>query len=171
MSFFSEYRRDTRSKGLNWLDWSLLALAVLSVVCGFFLVRWLSGDAVGQEVSVVYTVTVPEIDTQLYEGGDLFSVGERVTSQNGTAPLGEIVELKTKPHRRMLVRGGKIEITEEEGVVDYVVTVRSTGHRRDGDGVRIGDIRVAAGMHLTIRIGGFYAQNGMVSTVQWEVVE
>ena len=171
MSFFGGERKDERSKSLNWLDWSLLSLAVLSVVCGFFLVRWLSGDASGEAVEVVYIVTVSEVDVELYENAPLFFVGEYVTSQNGTAILGEIVETQIVPHRRFVVQNNKTELVEEEGVVDHLVTVRSTGRRREGDGVRIGDIRIAVGMHLTLRIGDFYAQNSMVSAMQWEVME
>ena len=170
MSFFGGDKKGEKTKGLNWLDWSLIVLAVLSVVCGFFLVRWLSGDASGEEGTVVYTVTVSEIDEQLYEDAVLFSVGDHVTSQNGTAILGVIEEIEKRPHRRISVRNGRVVTVEDDGVFDYVVGVRSVGRRQEGDGIRIGDIRIAAGMNLTLRMGDFHAQNGSVTNLQWEEI-
>lgn len=168
MSFFDGEKKEMRK--FNWLDWALLVLVAASIAGGFLLVRRLSGDSAGEEGVVVYTVLVSSLDAQNYDAAELFEIGSHVRSQNGTMLLGEVGDVQRLPHKRTVVKNGKIVFMEEEGVSDYRITVRSVGRRKDGDGIRVGDIRIAAGMQLTLRVGDFLVPNGRVIAVSWEEV-
>ena len=52
--------------------------------------------------------------------------------------------------------------------VDVDVTVRASGVARDGDGLRVSDIRIAAGASGGFRIGGYYAAQATVVFVDVE---
>lgn len=106
--------------------------------------------------SVLQISNVPTRDLELY-GGVPFSVGDSVRNENGTVLLGRVVSVEQRPIEDWVLRDGKLlrEISSEK--VTLLVGMRSEGSLRAGSGVRIGSIRLAAGMSGYFRIGRFSA--------------
>lgn len=160
-----------RVRRLNWFDWGLLGLLAAGLVGGFFALRSMSMRTDGEEGTLVYTVVISNLEDPLFSADgetEIFAVGDPVKTQNGTAILGTVSEIRREVHRSASVAGGKIVFAEVADRFDYYVTVHSDAHRKAGDGIRIGDIRMAAGMTVTLRIGDFYAPSAQVISAEWE---
>ena len=66
------------------------------------------------------------------------------------------------------MRDGRVVFTEVPDRVQLVVTVKANAVVRDGDGLRVGDIRIAADGMGDFRIGGYLAEGARVLSVQKE---
>ncbi len=112
--------------------------------------------------SVLQINEVPVRDLELY-GGVPFAVGDGVRNENGTVLLGRVVSVEQRPLETWVLRDGRLlrEISSEK--VNLLVGMRSEGRLRAGAGVRIGSIRLAAGMSGYFRIGRFSASATVLS--------
>ena len=166
-----EDRGERFFKRWTWMDWMLIGLLVVLLIGGGLLVRFLTTRNEGREGVVTYTVLLSDVEEARFldDDGELpFAVGSVVKSQNGTAKLGEITEISRRVHRTATVKGGKLVWIDSEGRYDYGITVRSDASHAVGDGIRVGDIRIAAGMRMTLRLGRFLGASAQVISVDWE---
>ena len=147
---------------MNWFDWLLVSLVGLAIAAGFLGVRWVVGRAEGESVAVTYTLLLR--DWQFSAP----AVGDDVCSQNGTVALGEVVEVQAFPHRFSAIKEGEIVIATAEDRWDYLLTVRAEGSLRAEDGLRVGDVRIAAGMTVGMRIGNLLVTQAKIGTADWE---
>ena len=147
---------------MNWFDWLLVSLVGLAIAAGFFGIRWAMRRSEGASGVVTYTLVLRDWQFSAPE------VGASVRSQNGTVALGEVVEVQASPHRFSAIKDGEIVIAESEERRDYLLTVRSDGSLREGDGLRVGDVRIAAGMTVGMRIGNLLVTQAKIGTVEWE---
>lgn len=155
-----------------WLDWVIVILLVAGVLGGFFAVRYLFAQTDGADGEILYTVRIAAIDPARYPSKEsLFEVGSSVRSQNGTLYLGEVQSVRWQVNRSAYAEDGEIHIAESPDLYDCYVTVKSAASKREGDGIRVSDVRVAAGMTLTLRIGDTYAENVQVIDLEWEETE
>ena len=155
-------------KRFNWLDRALLILLALGIALGFFAVRYMRSRTVVAEGLVTYRVLISDIPLALY--GDeipLIQIGDLVRSQNGTTGLGVVSEIEQRTHRTTVAVDGALMLLEKEGYVDYLVTVTAEATEQDGEGIRVGDIRIAAGSKMTVWIGDFLASSAGVAEVIW----
>lgn len=156
----------------NWFDWLLLGLILIGIVAGIFIFRFFSKGDAQETGTITYTVIVSSVESDLFsEGEDVILVGDQVRSQNGTAVLGEVESFRRVPHQIAAVENGKVVFAQDPHLEDYYVTVRSQATRKTGDGIRVGDIRLAAGMKVTLRIGDFYISSAEMISVEWEAAD
>ena len=75
--------------------------------------------------------------------------------------------MEIEPHTETVVGGG---IAEREELLDLRVTVAAFAKKREGDGWRTGDVRIAAGMRGDFRVGAYLAERATLLSV-WGVEE
>ena len=156
---------------MSWIDWLILPALLLLIFVGWK--YWLSRRSASiPNLDMTYTVLVSGVDDRiaLTNGGwkDLIPVGARITSENGTAELGRVTALEIKPHMVATVSDGRIEFIPSLGFSDLEITVRAKATRRNGDGLRVQDIRIAAGVSGDFRVGGFLASHACIVHVSLE---
>ena len=158
-----------KKRRLIWLDWLLLLLLIGSVGGGVW--YWHVRSAAAEPtVKIEYVLRISGVDdTYSAQNGGwdvLIPRGAQVTTSNGTAVLGRVSDLVAHPHVEADVRGRRIVFIEHEGRSDLSVTVRGEGIAREGDGIRIRDLRIAAGSVGDFRVGSFYASNVTIVSVK-----
>jgi hypothetical protein len=158
------------NKALNWFDFFLIILFLLCTLTAFLTGAWLGDRSEGEEGRVVYTVLLSEIEASINVSSYL-SDGEIVKNENGTLTMGEIIAVEDKAHQVPDARGGKVVFVPSSEYVDYYVTVSSNAVRRKGDGIRIGDVRIAAGDGMHLRFGAFMHYGARIIHVRWEESE
>ncbi|MBE6589297.1 MAG: DUF4330 family protein [Ruminococcaceae bacterium] len=157
-----------RVGGLNGLDWCILLL-IAAVLVGALFWYLFRGRDMGEEREIRYTVRVFNVDTSQTDEEtlrSLISVGSTVYSENGTAVLGSVETVTFSTRRIAAVRDGSVIFTEDKGHTNVDVTVRAMANAKVGDGLRVHDLRIAAGMSGGFRMGGFCAQNASVISVE-----
>lgn len=167
--------RDTThaQHGLRPIDWLLLAVLAAGILLGVYLIRQ-RGQAAEPTVEILYTVRLSSVDAAQTENGDfstLIPSGASVTNETGTVSLGKVTEVRVRPHRTAAVRDGKVVMADVPDRVDLFISVRAWATAKTGDGLRVGDIRIAAGRAGDFRIGSFYAGGAEVVAVQRRGVE
>jgi hypothetical protein len=80
--------------------------------------------------------------------------------------MGYVTSLEVRAHRAAAVREKKLVFIEREGFSDLYITVRGLAVRSEGDCLRIGDIRIAAGETGDFLVGSFFAGNATVVSVR-----
>ena len=161
-----------KQEGLRWnLADTLLVLLVLAALVAVGVYLWQRRGRSLPTVAVTYLLRVPDREVELLEGeeGILAHIpqGAAVYSQNGTARLGTVERVWVEPSMRPSVRDGLPTVTEDPFHRHLCVTVRGNGLQRAGDGLRIRDIRIAAGMRGDFCLGGYFAENAEILAV-WE---
>ena len=163
--------RDGKS-GRNWFDRVLFLLLAGGIILAFFAVRYLRTHDRSEWGTLTYTVQLSNVDVRAYgEDSTILREGDRVRSQNGTVVLGTVTSLERRPHRETVVENGTLSTVELPTRADFLITVTASASRRSGDGIRVGDIRIAAGSEMTIRVGDFLASSVVVTRVDWEAEE
>ncbi len=153
------------------VDWCLLG-AIL--VCGIGIWYAVKQYRIkNPSVELRYTIRISDVDPGLFTSSETaaFPVGCEVRSQNGTATLGIVTDVRQRPHRRAVISDGKILITEWIGHTDMDVTIQGTGSFSPGDGLRLSDVRIAAGCGGAFRIGDWYIPYAVIIDVQEEGAE
>lgn len=149
-----------------WVDWLILFALLLGGVAVALRVRHSVRSAEATQ-PIVYTLAF-SADAEL-SWESLVTVGATVTTANGTATLGEIAAVEERPLRTPLVRDGRVVFVEIPDRMQLVVTVKANAVVREGDGLRVGDIRIAADGVGDFRIGSYLAEGARVLSVQKEV--
>ncbi len=153
--------KDRRS--LQWWDWLTVGLALLFFIgaLGFYLYskRTPSGE---EEITCVLLVSEVERSVWETQGESLIRVGDLLRCQNGTVIMGTVEEVRVKPHRYATVWNEKTSWEEHPYLLDVEVTVGMRVRPKDGDGLRVGDLRVAAGSVGEYRFGGYLARAELV---------
>lgn len=157
-------------KRLNWVDWAILGTLFLGLMVAFFALRTVIGGSDGADGEVFYTVLISNVDETLF-GAEAITVGVPVRSANGTVTLGSVTSWRREGHREATVKDGIVTSVTHPDRFDYYVTVSGEGVAKTGEGIRVGDIRIAAGMPVSLRVGGFFAERGEIVWVGWETVE
>lgn len=150
---------------------ALLALLVLTALAAGGVYLWQRRREARPTVAITYLLRVPDREAALLEGEEgilsQISSGATVYSQNGTVTLGSVTDRWVEPVSRPAVQDGLPVLVEDTFHRHLCVTVRGQGLQRPGDGLRIGDIRIAAGMRGDFRLGGYLAENAEILAV-WE---
>lgn len=162
------WRRKARTEG-PWITWvDLLLLAAVLAVIGGSLLPLLRGEALlTAEEPIRYEMRVCGVRRELLGVGALPKAGDRVTTANGATELGRVLSVETEPHTEAVPGGG---IAEREELLDLRVTVAALAKKREGDGWRTGDVRIAAGMRGDFRVGAYLAERATLLSV-WGVEE
>ena len=149
-------------------DWLLLVLAVAILTAGgLFLYQ--RRKAAMPHVEILYTVQVSGVDLRAFEAEklmDLIPRGSTVYSENGTAELGRVESREVIPLLEPHATNNGIRWIEVPNRATLTVTVSGTAVEREGDGLRIRDVRIAAGMRGGFRLGGFLGENARILSVE-----
>ena len=145
--------------------WILLGVTVLVLLLLVLLPALGARTETGE---VRYVLRVRDVDPVLV-GEDaevLIPLGSGVYSENGAAALGRVERVECVPQLRAKVTEGTLVFEEETDAVILEITVLGEGTFAVGDGVRISDVRIAAGSLGAFRIGSFYAARAAVTSVE-----
>ena len=160
-------KRKEESKRLHAADWILIVLVLAALVLPGIYVVW-HRNGVGETVELRCLVCVRAVEDsllELHEGG-LIRKGALVMNGNGTAVLGVVESVEIREHGKPVLRDDVPVWETVSGVSDLEITVRMTGVRREGDGVRVKDLRMAAGGSGSFRFGGYYAEKAEILSVE-----
>ena len=148
-----------------WVDWLILLALLLGGVAVAWRIRHSVRTAEATQ-PIVYTLAFSAESELPWES--LMTVGATLTTAHGTATLGEIASVEERPLQAPLVRDGRVVFAKIPDRVQLVVTVKANAVVRDGDGIRVGDIRIAADGVGDFRIGSYLAEGARVLSVQKE---
>ena len=144
----------------TWVDGVLilLVLAVAFLGARFLYRRY---RAASPTVDVQYLLRITGVETDIADAAGgwemMIPIGASVTSSNGTAELGSVVGIEVTPHTVAVAEDGKVVFADHPLRRDILITVRAAATLTEGDGIRVRDIRVAAGETWDVRVGGYYA--------------
>ncbi len=160
-----KHEQGARKQGFVLIDWVLLLFLLAGIAFGVFV--WYRRQQTELPTSTVeYLLCIENIDSSLYGFPEdaLFpiSAGMSVMNDNATFPMGRVVGVLVRPHRVPAVRDGEVMLTELTGYYDLYITVAAEAVISPNDGIRVSDIRIAAGGRGDFRIGGFYAHDAAI---------
>ena len=155
-------------KRLTKIDYFLILTVFLLTIAGIWL-RYRGKNADPEDLRIEYTVLLENVpihtdtERQVWE---IIAVGDEVYNENGTTLLGTVISCTPTAHRTPVLRDGEILLLETPSKTDVLIDVRGSGRFREGDGIRINDIRIAAGMTGNFRIGNYYAKGVGILSVE-----
>lgn len=153
-----EIQRDNRR--LSKVDWLLILLAAILVLAALSLWLWSARreDAI---LSLEYTVLLEDLPLRgegERQAWDFIMTGGAVYNQNGTALLGRVEEYRVTDHKEMRLVDGEARAEVVPDRRDVWIRIRAEGVSKIGDGIRISDVRIAAGMRGDFRLGNYDAK-------------
>lgn len=134
---------------------SLLLAAVLffSALVYYFYSKRETDERV--ELTCVFLISdVEQADWERY-GDQWFSIGDPIYSSNGTVRLGYLDAVEKRPSLHLTVHEGVPAWESHPFLIDLEVVVKMSATYRTGDGLRTGDLRIAAGEIGDFRFGDF----------------
>ena len=151
----------------NWFDLFLASAFLLAVLGAFLVARQGMGRGQAEMRRYSYTILLSGMETSAVEKllDTVAQSGGGVRNENGTRTLGVVSEIRRTPHVEAVVQNRELifaEIAERE---DAWVVISTDATHQKGDGVRVGDIQIAAGDVLNLRIGGFWAKGALVTYI------
>ena len=149
---------------LNAWDWTLLVIALLSLLLavGYLLVR---RERERSETRILVVMRVSGIEREELADGE-FPIGASVRSENGSSVLGLVESVETKAHVRPVLRDGSIAFEEDAMRADLEITVSMSGHVLEGEGIRVQDLRIAAGGTGSFRVGARFLSGVEILSVE-----
>ncbi len=159
-------RREKRlRRRLRAVDWLLVLLVLGGVLLGG---RYLyeRRRAATPTVTVEYTVLVSVKENVLSDSASdwkaLIPIGSKVLSSNGTANMGRVVAVTAQSRLVPSVQKEKLVFFEHPSEQELLIRIRADAVSRDGDCLRVQDIRVGVGMRGDYRMGGLFAGNAQI---------
>ena len=150
------------------MDFLIPSLVLTLILGGIW--YWRSRtEASAENVTVEYTLSVelPTFEAESLTLDRLVVTGAAVSNQNGTAPMGWVTEVSLKEIPVVsITQEGEVVFVPHPVARRIEVRVRAKGTEKAGDGIRVSDIRIAAGTHGDFRIGELMAKNAAVIEVQ-----
>ena len=161
-------------KRLTGADWVILVLtACVAIGGGYWAVERYASEPTAEPIT--YTLCISALDPRLLENAGewetLIPKNAPVTSSNGAIALGKVVSLRAEGHLSVAVQEEKIVFLPDEQLVDLYVRISADATLREGDGLRVGDVRIAAADTGDFRVGGYLAHGARVVSVERGVME
>ena len=154
---------------LNWLDW-LILLGLLGAVIGLALWVLLGSRHTEERRQIEYTLCISGVRPEdfAFSGASdvLIASGLSVRSGNGTVLLGEVLDIRREPAHEVRVENGAVVVAESTDRENLYVRVLADATVREGDGFRVGDVRIAAADTGDFRLGGYLARGVRVASVR-----
>ena len=147
----------------GWVDWLILLIVACAVFLGVY--YWISRSNREEDIqAVTYTLCVPLDGSIDWER----SIPENaaVMDQKGTMELGRVVSVGARPALQAVVSDQALRFVSIPDRIELLVSVRANAAWQRGDGFRVGDIRIAAGKTGDFRIGGLFAANASVISLE-----
>ncbi len=139
-----------------------MAILSLLLAAGYLLLR---RDRERSETPITVVMRVTGVKRE--ELADLSSIiGASVRSENGSSVLGTVSSVSQTSHVRAVLRDGTPILEEDEERVDLEITVGMSGQRSAGQGIRVKDLRIAAGGKGNFRFGSYFAAGVEILSVE-----
>ena len=116
--------------------------------------------------TVTYTLLVRGLESDVEASG--ISVGDAVYSENGSTRMGQVSAVSVRAHLQPVWDGERVVIEASDERYDLFVTVEALGQRTQTMGVRVSDIRVAAGGVGAFCVGRVYLSHAEILSVEVE---
>lgn len=156
-------KRKKRLLGLGIGDVVLLLLILCGIGLGVWYLRGTRGGT-EQTVQVEYAIRMPETALGQLPSAEIWHGS--VTDESGRRSMGDVVEIALRPGQKATVREGKVVFAEIPDVAEPVITVRAEARLIDGRELRLGELRLAAGMQGSFLVGGFLMTNAEILWVE-----
>ena len=143
-----------KQKRFGWEDAVALFLAILMFLGALVYYRYSKREP-PETVELICVLLISGLDVHDWEvyGNHWVQIGEPLYSSNGTVILGYVEEIHPREHLRLVIRDGEPIWEEHPFLVDLEISVRMSATYREGDGLRAGDLRIAAGGRGDFRFG------------------
>lgn len=160
-----EKRRERRSLSAADALWILVTVVGLVLI---FLCMLHAKGSDGEMCQVRYVLRVHGVDAALLEAAEesLIPIGGEVRTGNGTAVLGRVESVTAEKEKQVALHGGDLHFAEVPDTVVLEIAVSGEAKAVRGDGLRISDVRIAAGSVGDFRIGAYYASRASVVYVE-----
>lgn len=160
-------KQKAERKKWNVLDWILLVLAT-ALLFGAVGYVWYRRSMPGEQPEVRCVIRLPAVDRAEWEAYYASAVvaGSTVRSENGTLALGTVQSVSPKEHTEAVLRKDNVVWEPVPELADIELEVRMHGTLTAGQGVRVGDLRIAAGGSGSFRIGGYFAAGAEIVSVE-----
>ena len=153
---------------LSWIDVLLLiffALLILAVAL-FLLYRFQRKE--DKTINIRYTVWVSEVNEGLLEAWARSEEGTPVRNSNGTAFLGTVKSVTYEQSQKAMIRDGEPIMNVIPHAYDVTLEVWAQALDMGAEGLRVHDIRIAAGCYYDLLVGGIRAKNARILDVKTE---
>ena len=155
---------ESKAHRFGWVDWGILLLLCAVVFVGVYVWR-IGKNQNGEMAELVYVLCVPDLNER--EGTQALSEeGSIVMNQNGTQELGKVIAKESRPVQRAVVSNGAVVFVAVPNKQELLIWVQATASQKEGDGFRVGDIRIAVGKRGDFRVGGLFASNASIVRVE-----
>lgn len=164
------YSQKTYDRGhLRLGDWIVLLLALLICLGALGYYLYSRGETMeSREVKCVFLISGAERALWEERGEELIREGDHLRSENGTVILGTVEKIERKEHLRATVRDGAPVWEAHPFLTDLEITVEMTVTEKAGDGIRAGDLRIAAGGTGNFRFGTYLARAEILELMEAE---
>ena len=152
---------------LNLLDWLLLFLALGGLlVAGWYV--WHRRSAAENRMDILCVIRIPAMERSFLQGygEDLIPGGSILRSENGTETLGYVQSVIIRDHMTTVLRNGEVVWENDPSLADVEVMVRMRATAEAGKGLRVGDLRIAAGGTGNFRFGNYFMAGTEILTVE-----
>ena len=159
----NNFANEKDRRTLRWWDWLTAGVALLLFLGALAFYLYSKQTPAEQEV-ITCVLLISEVERAAWEKEDEIPirVGVPVRNQNGTALMGTVKDVLVKPNYYAAVREENPSWEEHPFLFDVEVTVEMRVRPREGEGLRAGDLRVAAGSVGEYRFGGYLARAELV---------
>ena len=143
-------------------DWAAIILAMLLFfgAAGYYFYTKYLPDA---QERITCTLLIRGEERAAWEReGEKIYVGDTLRCQNGTVEMGRIETITKKPHLYAAIGEEGASWEEHPYLIDVEVLVSMYVREKAGDGLRVGDLRVAAGSTGEFRFGRYLARAEIV---------
>jgi hypothetical protein len=149
---------------MNAFDWMLLVIALMSLLLA---VGYLFFRRSHERSETPLTVVMRISGVKREDFTDLSSlIGSSVRSENGSSVLGTVSDASQTAHIRAVMRDGEAVLETDGERMDLEITVNMSGHRNAGQGIRVKDLRIAAGGRGNFRFGSYFAAGVEILSVE-----
>ena len=154
----NNYAREREQRRVRLWDWLTVGAAFLFFLgaAGFY---FYTERPPTEKESITCVLLISGAERTEWEGDEIpIRVGDRLRCQNGTVVMGEIEEIVLKSHLYAAVLEGEPSWGEHPHLVDVEVSVRMQVREKAGEGLRVGDLRVAVGSTGEYRFGRYLSR-------------
>lgn len=171
---------------MNFVDWLLIALALVSVGVFMYFAFFSELDLFGKDeekISVEYTVCVEKVNADLLGLGqpegkealvsDFIDVGDKVYSCSDGSLIGRVSSVEYEISRSATGAydsNGSLIYADYPGYVDIIITVKGDGLQSDGV-YSINGYEIRVGSDIEIRTEGYTALGKCVSVSGKELTD
>ena len=158
--------RDRSKKSFTWVDRAILLLvaAIFLLSLGYWRVQKNAAKAevwVNYRISIAFSPSEYSADVQ-----QLVPIGAMVLNENGTVEMGRVEAVSVRPVWRAVLQNREVRFVKEHDRGELIVSVGAWATQKEGDGFRVGDIRIGAGGVGSFRIGKLTVQNAAILAIE-----